>query len=193
MPGIPRALGCRAYLSVWREVGALCVERLGVFVPSLPHPSAFHCVAVWQVPVLSRLWGQGAHGWVVRFCLPSVRSPSWNWLPIVVAPECLGHPTSIVSVRATKLFMVGKLTFTCLICIHTALIIIYYYKFFNFKACQFSMIEFFIPLVSSFCHKLWKKILLKRKVFKNRIALIIKSLLWEIIGIPIQQHKTCCL
>ena len=38
MHGIPRALGCRAYLSVGREVGALCVERLAVFVPSLPHP-----------------------------------------------------------------------------------------------------------------------------------------------------------
>ena len=33
MRGIPRALGCIAYLSVWREVGALCVERLAVFVP----------------------------------------------------------------------------------------------------------------------------------------------------------------
>ena len=32
MRGIPRALGCSAYLSVWREVGALCVERLAVFV-----------------------------------------------------------------------------------------------------------------------------------------------------------------
>ena len=38
MRGIPRALGCSAYLPVWREVGALCVERLAVFVPSLPHP-----------------------------------------------------------------------------------------------------------------------------------------------------------
>ena len=37
MHGIPRALGCSAYLSVWREVGALCVEGLVVFVPSLPH------------------------------------------------------------------------------------------------------------------------------------------------------------
>ena len=32
MRGIPRALSCIAYLSVWREVGALCVERLAVFV-----------------------------------------------------------------------------------------------------------------------------------------------------------------
>ena len=35
MHGIPCALGCRAYLSVWREVGALCVERLVVFVKNL--------------------------------------------------------------------------------------------------------------------------------------------------------------
>ena len=38
MHGIPCALGRRAYLSVGREVGALCVERSAVFVPSLPHP-----------------------------------------------------------------------------------------------------------------------------------------------------------
>ena len=38
MCGIPCAWGCSTYLSVWREVGALCVERLAVFVPSLSHP-----------------------------------------------------------------------------------------------------------------------------------------------------------
>ena len=38
MHGIPRALGRRAYLSLGQEVGALCVERLAVFVPYLPHP-----------------------------------------------------------------------------------------------------------------------------------------------------------
>ena len=44
MHGISHALSCRAYLSVGREVGALCVEcveRLAVFVPSLPHPLLF--------------------------------------------------------------------------------------------------------------------------------------------------------
>ena len=46
MGGIPRALGCSANLSVWLEVGALCVEHLAVFVPSLPYPFAFHCVSV---------------------------------------------------------------------------------------------------------------------------------------------------
>ena len=38
MSGTPHALGCGAYLPVWREVGALCVECLEVFVSSLPHP-----------------------------------------------------------------------------------------------------------------------------------------------------------
>ena len=39
MRGIPHALGCRTYLSVGPEVGALCVERLAVLiVPFLPHP-----------------------------------------------------------------------------------------------------------------------------------------------------------
>ena len=31
MRGIPRAFGRSAYLLVWREEGALCVERLAVF------------------------------------------------------------------------------------------------------------------------------------------------------------------
>ena len=35
MHGIPRALGCRAYLSVGREVGALDMVHLAVFVPFL--------------------------------------------------------------------------------------------------------------------------------------------------------------
>ena len=30
--GIPRALGCSTYLSVWQEVAALFVEHLVVFV-----------------------------------------------------------------------------------------------------------------------------------------------------------------
>ena len=46
MRGIPRALGCIAYLSVWREIGALCVERLAVFVPSLPTLCFPLCISV---------------------------------------------------------------------------------------------------------------------------------------------------
>ena len=46
MRGIPRALGCSAYLSVWREVRALCVEHLAVFVPSLPTLCFPLCISV---------------------------------------------------------------------------------------------------------------------------------------------------
>ena len=65
MHGIPHALGRRAYLSLGREVGALCVERLAVFVPSLPHPLLS---TVYQCDGYLSYQGVGAHGWVVRFC-----------------------------------------------------------------------------------------------------------------------------
>ena len=55
MYGIPLALGGSAHLSVCREDGALCVERLVVLVPS-------------SVIGACLLAGVGAHGWVVRFC-----------------------------------------------------------------------------------------------------------------------------
>ena len=35
MRQIPRALGCRGYLSVWRKEGASCVEHLAAFPPTL--------------------------------------------------------------------------------------------------------------------------------------------------------------
>ena len=74
---------------------------------SLPSPplAFLLCISVTGACLIK---GVGAHGWVVRFCQPSVRSPSWSWLPIVVAPGCLGHPTSTVLVRVTKLFMCEK-------------------------------------------------------------------------------------
>ena len=90
MRGIPCAVGWSAYLSVWQEVGALCFERLVVFVASLP-PLCFPLYI--SVTGACLLVGVGAHGWVVRFCQPSVQSPSWSWLPIVEAPGCPGHPT----------------------------------------------------------------------------------------------------
>ena len=83
MRGIPRALGWSAYLSVWWEVGALCVERLAVFVPSLP-PLCFPLYI--SVTGACLLMGVGAHDWVIRFCQPWVQSLSWSWLPIVEAP-----------------------------------------------------------------------------------------------------------
>ena len=58
-------------------------------VPTLCFPL---CVSVMGACLSSH--GVGAHGLVVRFCQPSVQSPSWSLLPIVEAPGCLGHPTS---------------------------------------------------------------------------------------------------
>ena len=73
------------------------MERLAVLFPPFPLLSTvYQCDGCF-------LKGVGAHGWFVRFCQPSVRSPSWSWLPIVVAPRCLGHTTSTESVSATKL------------------------------------------------------------------------------------------
>ena len=69
MRGIPRALGCIAYLSVWREVGALCVERLAVFV-SYIQSSFRRCVqncfpvsqdSFWG-PVTGLFWGKRNFG-----------------------------------------------------------------------------------------------------------------------------------
>mgnify|MGYP000497764800 CR=1 FL=1 len=91
MRGILVALGSSAYLSVWRKKGALCVERLVVFVPSHPHPLLS---TVHRVTDACLLRGVVAHSWVVRFCLPSVQPPSWCWLPIVEAPGFLRHATS---------------------------------------------------------------------------------------------------
>ena len=55
--GIPSALGCHAYLSVWGEEGALCVGHLAVFVPPpLPHP-LLSTVYIRQVPVFLGEWG----------------------------------------------------------------------------------------------------------------------------------------
>ena len=105
--GIPRALGCSAYLSVWQEVGVLCVERLAVFVPSLPTLCFPLCISVTGACLLA---GMGAHGWVVRFCQPLVQSPSLSWLPIVEAPGCLRHPTS--TERRSCLFNLSQLVST---------------------------------------------------------------------------------
>ena len=56
---------------------------------SLPHPPLFSTV-YQHINVMGAclLWGVGAHGWVVRFCQPTVPYPSWSWLLIVEAPGC---------------------------------------------------------------------------------------------------------
>ena len=88
MRGIPRALGCITYLSVWREVGALCVERLVVFLPSLPTLCFPLCISVTGA---CPFWGHGG-SWLGCQVLPAIGH--WSWLPIVEAPGCFGHPTS---------------------------------------------------------------------------------------------------
>ena len=63
---------------MWQEEGAFCVARLAVF-PSLPHPlppTPLNFPLFISVAGACLLGGMGAHGWVVRFCQPSVQSPS---------------------------------------------------------------------------------------------------------------------
>ena len=57
---IPHDLGCRAYLSVWQEEGAFCMEHLAI--PA--DPSTLHFISVMGNCLLG---GLGVHGWVVRF------------------------------------------------------------------------------------------------------------------------------
>ena len=72
MRGIPRALGCSAYLSVWQEVGQLCAERLVVFVPSLPHPLLS---TVYQCDGCLSYLGRGS-SWLGCQVLPAISAVS---------------------------------------------------------------------------------------------------------------------
>ena len=93
-----------------REGGALWVECLAVFVPSLPHPLLS---TVYQTDGCLSYLGRGG-SWLGCQVLPAIsQSPSWSWLPIVVAPGCLRHPTSTVSVWAMKLFTVNNILLMC--------------------------------------------------------------------------------
>ena len=61
---------------------------------SFPHPfpPSFHCL--FSVMGAFSLSWVGAHGWIARICQPWEKSPSRSWLPVVIAPGCLRHPTS---------------------------------------------------------------------------------------------------
>ena len=73
MRGIPHALGCRTYLSVGREVGALCVERLAVLiVPFLPHPLLS---TVYQCDRCLSYLGRGG-SWLGCQVLPAISAVS---------------------------------------------------------------------------------------------------------------------
>ena len=72
MRGIPYALGWSAYLSVWREVGALCFEHLAVFC-SLPPPSLLSTVYQCDGCLSSR--GHGG-SWLGCQVLPAIGAVS---------------------------------------------------------------------------------------------------------------------
>ena len=63
----------------------------GQFSPSLP--SLFPLFIQCDGCLFSLSW-VGAHGWIARICQPWEKSPSRSWLPVVIAPGCLRHPTS---------------------------------------------------------------------------------------------------
>ena len=68
--------------------------------PPTPVPPSFHCFN--SVTGACPCCCEGAHGWVARICQPWEQSSSRSWLPIVEAPGCLRHPTSILAMQLLK-------------------------------------------------------------------------------------------
>ena len=66
-----------------------------------PFPPSFHCFN--SVTGACSSYCVGAHGWVARICQPWEQSSSKSWLPIVEAPGCLRHPTSILAMQFLRL------------------------------------------------------------------------------------------
>jgi len=104
MPGIPCAPGRRAYLSVGREVGALCVERLAVFVPSLPHPLLS---TVYQCDGCLSYLGRGG-SWLGCQVWPAISAVCILELVANSGSSRMSRTPNLHSLRATKLFIVGK-------------------------------------------------------------------------------------
>ena len=73
MRGIPLTLGCSACLSVWREIGALCVECLAVFC-SLPSPPLCFST-VYQCEGCLSYQGRGG-SWLGCQVLPAISAVS---------------------------------------------------------------------------------------------------------------------
>ena len=100
MRGIPRALGCSAYLSVWWEVGALCVEHLAVLVPSLPTLYFPLCISV-----TGACFSQGHGGsWLGCQVLPAIGAVSILELAANSGSSRMSRALNLQ--RATKLFTV---------------------------------------------------------------------------------------
>ena len=98
MRGIPRALGCSAYLSVWRDVGALCVEHLVVFVPSLPTLCFPLCISVTGACFFR---GRGG-SWLGCQVLPAIGAVSILELAVNSGSSRMSRAPNLQ--RATKLF-----------------------------------------------------------------------------------------
>ena len=107
MHGIPRAPGCRAYSSVGREVGAVCVERLAVFVPSLPHPLLS---TVYQCDGCLSYLGRGG-SWLGCQVWPAISAVSILELVTNSGSSRMSRAPNLHSLRATKLFMVKYLQY----------------------------------------------------------------------------------
>ena len=101
MHGIPRAPGRRAYSSVGREVGAVCVERLAVFVPPpLPHPLLS---TVYQCDGCLSYLGRGG-SWLGCQVWPAISAVFILELVANSGSSRMSRAPNLHSLRATKLF-----------------------------------------------------------------------------------------
>ena len=108
--GIPRALGRRADLLVGREVGALCVERLAVFVPSLPHPLLS---TVNQCDGCLSYLGRGG-SWLGCRVLPAISAVSILELVADSGNSRMSRAPNLHSLRqGDKLFIIEKTNLWC--------------------------------------------------------------------------------
>ena len=99
MRRIARALAYSAYLLVWREVGALCVECLAVFVPSLPTLCFPLCISV-----MGACFSRGHGGsWLGCQVLPAIGAVSILELAANSGSSRMSRAPNLQ--RATKLFI----------------------------------------------------------------------------------------
>ena len=92
----------RAYSSVGREAGAVCVKRLAVFVPSLPHPLLS---TVHQCDGCLSYLGRGG-SWLGCQVWPAISAVSILELVANSGSSRMSREPNLHSLRATKLFNV---------------------------------------------------------------------------------------